>query len=201
MTDERPAIYFESHTAWREWLQEHHATEQELSLGFWKKSTGHPGLTYEEAVEQALCFGWIDGRLNRVDDQRHRIRFTPRRAGSNWSRVNVDRVADLERRGLMTEAGRAAHEVGRTDPRGVYSYQNDETVELDPAYVARLDASPVAREFLASTRPSYRRAVAGWVMSAKRAETRDQRMDQLVALSEQGELVPALAYPRNKTSP
>jgi uncharacterized protein YdeI (YjbR/CyaY-like superfamily) len=198
VSEDRPATYFEDAAAWRAWLEEHHASATELWLGFWKKHTGHPGLTYEEAVDQALCFGWIDGVLNRVDAERHRIRFTPRRPGSNWSKVNVDRVAELERRGLMTEAGRAAHEAGKNDPRGVYSYENDEEAELDPRYVAQLDASPAARAFFESCRPSYRRSVVNWVMDAKQEATRDRRMAQVIADSEAGDLVRPFWYARSK---
>jgi uncharacterized protein YdeI (YjbR/CyaY-like superfamily) len=197
VNEDRPATYFEDAAAWRAWLEENHASANEMWLGFWKKHTGHPGLTYEEAVDQALCFGWIDGVLNRVDAERHRIRFTPRRPGSNWSRVNVDRVAELERRGLMTEAGRAAHEAGKRDPHGIYSYENDEAAELDPRYVAQLEAAPAARAFFESCRPSYRRSVVNWVMDAKKEATRDRRMAQVIADSEAGELVRPFSYPRS----
>ena len=199
MSQERPATFFDSPDAWRAWLEQHHASESELWLGFWKKHTGHDGLTYAEAVEQALCFGWIDGVLNRIDDQRHQIRFTPRKRGSSWSRVNVEKVADLERRGLMTEAGRAAHEAGRSDPRGAYSYENAEEVELDATYVERLAGSPAALAFFESQAPSYRRTVKRWVMSAKRQETRDRRMAQLVEDCEAGLLVKPLRYGRNNS--
>jgi uncharacterized protein YdeI (YjbR/CyaY-like superfamily) len=200
MAEDRQATFFERPADWRAWLEEHHATESELWLGFWKKHTGHDGLTYGEAVEQALCFGWIDGILNRIDDGRHCIRFTPRKRGSNWSRVNVEKVAELERRGLMTEAGRAAHETGRTDPRGLYSYENNEEVALDPEHVAQLEASPSASAFFESQSPSYRRTVKRWVMSAKRPETRDRRMAQLVADCEAGQLIKPLRYGRNNPS-
>jgi uncharacterized protein YdeI (YjbR/CyaY-like superfamily) len=196
MSEDRSTTYFEDAAAWRTWLEEHHASASELWLGFFKKHTGHAGLTYEEAVEQALCFGWIDGVLNRVDAERHRIRFTPRRPGSNWSKVNVDRVAALERRGLMTEAGRAAHEAGKNDPRGIYAYTTDEETELDPRYVVQLGASPAARAFFESCRPSYRRAVVNWVMDAKQQATRDRRMAQVIADSEAGELVRQFWYAR-----
>lgn len=199
MVRDQNATFFENEVEWRGWLEEHHATDNELWLGFWKKHTGHDGLTYPEAVDQALCFGWIDGVLNRIDDQRHRIRFTPRRPGSNWSRVNVEKVAQLEEQGLMTDAGRAAHEAGKNDPRGLYSYENDEEVELDPAYLAQLAASPSALAFFESQPPSYRRTAKRWVMSAKQQATRDRRMAELVADSEAGLPVKPMRYGgRNK---
>lgn len=189
MDDKREAVYFESADAWRAWLDEHHASATQLWLGFWKKGTGHPGLTYSDAVDQALCFGWIDGLLNRVDDRRHKIRFTPRRPGSNWSKVNVDKVAALEARGLMTPAGRAAHESGKHDPRGAYAYESTDEAVLTPELEAQLAASPVAVAFFEAQRPSYRRAVKGWIMSAKQDKTRVKRMAELVADSEAGLLV------------
>jgi uncharacterized protein YdeI (YjbR/CyaY-like superfamily) len=198
MADDPQATFFENPAEWRAWLEEHHASEPALWLGFWKKNSGGTGLTYEEAVEQALCFGWIDGVLNRIDDRRHRIRFTPRRPGSNWSKVNVEKVAQLEKRGLMTDAGRAAHEAGRTNPRGLYAYENTEEVELDPAYVAQLEASPSALAFFESQSPSYQRTVKRWVMSAKQQSTRDRRMAELVADCEAGRVIKAMGYGRNK---
>jgi uncharacterized protein YdeI (YjbR/CyaY-like superfamily) len=113
----------------------------------------------------------------------------------------VGKVADLERRGLMTDAGRSAHEAGRTDPRGIYSYGSDETVELDAEYVARLAESPAAREFFDSRPPSYRRNAARWVMTAKQQATRDRRMAQLIADSEAGELVKPFRVARNNPPP
>jgi uncharacterized protein YdeI (YjbR/CyaY-like superfamily) len=198
MHEDARATFFDDPGEWRAWLEEHHATETELWLGFWKKDADRSGLTYDGAVEQALCFGWIDGVLNRIDDQRHRIRFTPRRRGSSWSRVNVDKVARLEEQGLMTDAGRAAHEAGRKDPRGLYSYESTDEVALDPAYAAQLAASPAALAFFESRPPSYRRTVKRWVMSAKRPETRDRRMAELVADCEAGRLVKPFRYGRNK---
>jgi len=198
---DRSATFFDGPVDWRAWLQQNHATANELWLGFWKKHTGHDGLTYPEAVEQALCFGWIDGVLNRIDDRRHRIRFTPRRPGSSWSRVNVERVAALEREGLMTDAGRAAHEAGRSDPRGVYSYDITVDVALDPRYVDQLNASPAARAFFDEQAPSYRRTAARWVMSAKQEATRDRRMTELVADSAAGRPVRPLRYGRRNKPP
>jgi uncharacterized protein YdeI (YjbR/CyaY-like superfamily) len=198
MHQDAQATFFDDPGEWRAWLEGHHAADTELWLGFWKKSADHSGLTYDEAVDQALCFGWIDGVLNRIDEQRHRIRFTPRRRGSNWSRVNVEKVARLEEKGLMTDAGRAAHEAGRHDPRGLYSYENTKEVELPPAYLEMLAASPAALAFFESQRPSYRRAVKRWVMAAKQEATRDRRMAELVADCAAGRLIKGMRYGRNK---
>lgn len=188
MVDEHDVIYFESPDAWRAWLREHHATDTEVWVGFWKKHTGRAGLVYSDAVDQALCFGWIDGVMHRVDDERHAQRFTPRRPGSNWSNVNVAKVQRLEEAGLMADAGRAAFEARRPDREGVYTHENDE-VELSPEYAAQLAASPGALAFFESRRPSYRKIAKRWVMSAKQQRTRDKRMAELIADCEAGLLI------------
>ncbi len=194
MDEERPAIFFDDAAQWRAWLEANHATATEVWVGLWKKHTGRRGLSYSDTVDQALCFGWIDGVMNRIDDQRHRQRFTPRRPGSAWSRVNTAKVARLEEQGLMTDAGRAVFD-GRVRP-GEYSYEDDE-VPLPEAYRARLAASPAALAFFESRPPSYRKAAQRWVMSAKRETTRDRRMAELVADCEAGRLIKPMSYGRD----
>lgn len=196
MAEETPEIYFEGPEAWRAWLQEHHATATEVWVGYWKKHTGRAVLTWSQAVDQALCFGWIDSVRKSVDEDRSRQRFTPRRRGSTWSNINIAKVADLEARGLMTEAGRAAFDARVEDRQGIYSYENGATA-LSPVYAAQLAASPAAAAFLESQRPTYRSAAAHWVMSAKQERTRERRMAQLVADSEAGMLVKPLRYGRD----
>src|SRR5918998_2787149 len=124
MADAEP-IFFGSPEAFYAWLEQNHDSVSEVYVGYWKKHTGKPSLTWSEAVDQALCFGWIDGRLNRVDDERHIQRFTPRRAGSNWSKINVEKVGKLKEAGLMRPAGLAAFEKRDKDKVGVYSFEND----------------------------------------------------------------------------
>jgi uncharacterized protein YdeI (YjbR/CyaY-like superfamily) len=177
-------IYFESPEAFYEWLEKHHETEDEVYVGYWKKHTGKPSLTWSEAVDQALCFGWIDGKVNRVDDQRHMQRFTPRRNGSNWSKINVEKVARLHKAGLMRPAGVAAFERRDEDKVGVYSFERD--TELAPEYEARLRANKKAAEYFDSRPPWYRRTAIHLVMSAKREETRRRRLEQLIEDSAAG---------------
>lgn len=196
MPEETPEIYFESPEAWRAWLQENHATATEVWVGYWKKHTGRAVLTWSQAVDQALCFGWIDSVRKRVDADRSRQRFTPRRRGSTWSNINIAKVAELEAQGLMTEAGRAAFEARVAGRQGIYSHENG-PAELSPEYAAQLAASPAARAFFESQRPTYRAAAAHWVMSAKQEQTRDRRMAQLLADSEAGMLVKPLRYDRS----
>ena len=154
-------------------------------MGYWKKHTAKPSLTWSEAVDQALCFGWIDGRVNRIDDESHMQRFTPRRPGSNWSKVNVEKVAKLTEAGLMRPAGLAAFEK-RTDAKtGVYSFEREDA-QLSPEFEERLRANPAAAEYFDSRPPWYRRTAAHLVMSAKREDTRERRLERLIGDSAAG---------------
>jgi uncharacterized protein YdeI (YjbR/CyaY-like superfamily) len=168
---------FASHDDWRAWLEAHHASETELVVRFWKVGTGKRCMTWSESVDEALCFGWIDAVRRRIDDDSYTIRFTRRRPTSIWSRVNVAKVAALEAEGRMTDAGRAAFALRREDRTGVYSAENP-LAEIDES---PLRADPAAWEFWQKQPPSYRKAVAHWVTSAKRPETRTKRMAELVA--------------------
>jgi uncharacterized protein YdeI (YjbR/CyaY-like superfamily) len=185
-----PARFFATPDEWRAWLEEHHATESELLVGFHKRGSGRLSMTWPESVDEALCFGWIDGVRRRIDDDSYAIRFTPRRPRSRWSRVNVARVAELTREGRMRPAGLAAFEA-RTE-EGTYSYEQQRDTVLDEPHERRLRADPAAWAFFSARPPSYRRAAIHWVMSAKREETRDRRLEQLVACSAQGRPVPPL---------
>jgi uncharacterized protein YdeI (YjbR/CyaY-like superfamily) len=177
MSEPKP-IFFSSPQEFYDWLEEHHETETEVYVGYYKKAANRPTLTWSEAVDQALCFGWIDGRLNRIDDRRHMQRFTPRRPGSNWSRINVEKVAKLREAGLMRPAGLAAFERRSDDRTGVYSFERE--TELPPEYEARLRANDAAAEYFDSRPPWYRRTAIHLVMSAKREETRERRLKQLI---------------------
>jgi len=186
-------IFFDGAEHFREWLEAHHDTADEVHVGFWKKATGKQTMTWSQAVDQALCFGWIDGKLNRIDDERHRQRFTPRRKGSNWSKVNVEKMARLEAGGLMTDAGRRAFE-GRTDAKtGIYSFEGQQPEGLPPELDAAL--TPPAREYFESRPPWYRRTSVHWVTSAKKEETRLKRVQTLIECSENGLDVPPLRRP------
>jgi uncharacterized protein YdeI (YjbR/CyaY-like superfamily) len=188
------AIFFASAGEWRGWLEEHHATASEVWIGYWKKHTGKATLVWSDAVDEALCFGWIDGQIRRIDDERHAQRFTPRKPGSNWSKVNVEKVARLTEEGRMRPAGLAAFEARREDRTGIYSFE----VENDPAEVARVEAAlradPEAWAFLATQAPSYRRVAIHRILSAKREATREKRLAELIADSRAGRKIKALSY-------
>jgi uncharacterized protein YdeI (YjbR/CyaY-like superfamily) len=166
-------IFFASPREFYDWLEEHHETETEVYVGYYKTHTGKRGMSWSEAVDQALCFGWIDGRANAIDEDRYMQRFTPRRPGSNWSDINVEKVARLQEAGLMRSAGLAAFE-RRRDGGAVLA------PELPPEYDERLRANPAAAEYFDAKPEWYRRTAWRWVMNAKREETRERRLAQLV---------------------
>jgi uncharacterized protein YdeI (YjbR/CyaY-like superfamily) len=178
-------IYFQSAQAFYDWLEQHHDTEQELYVGFHKQHTGKRAMSWSEAVDQALCFGWIDGRVNKIDDDRYMQRFTPRKPGSNWSRVNVEKVAKLREAGLMRPAGLRAFEKRTEAKTGVYSFENANAT-LPPDFEARLRANRAAAEYFDARPPWYRRAAIHLVTSAKREETRERRLAELIEDSAAG---------------
>jgi uncharacterized protein YdeI (YjbR/CyaY-like superfamily) len=153
-------------------------------VGIYKTHTGRRAMTWSESVDQALCFGWIDGKVNAIDEDRYVQRFTPRKPGSNWSKINVEKVAQLKEAGLMRPAGLAAFERRSDDRTGVYSFERE--TELAPEYDARLRANRAASEYFDSRPPWYRRTAIHLVMSAKREETRERRLAQLIADSAAG---------------
>ena len=188
-------IFFEDPPAFRAWLEQHHETETEVWVGMYKKHTGRQGMSWSQAVDQALCFGWIDGLLRRIDDERHMQRFTPRKPTSNWSKVNIAKVAELERQGLMRPAGRAAFE-RRTEARsGVYAFERDEPAALSPEQDTLLRANSAAAAFFDAQPPWYRRTVIHWVTSAKREDTRERRLRQLIDDSAAGRTVKQFTRP------
>ena len=184
-----PPTYFETPAAFRTWLEQNHAGAEELVVGFHKKGTGQPSMTWPESVDEALCFGWIDGVRRSVDADRYTIRFTPRKAGSVWSNVNVKKVQVLLDQGRMQPAGLAAFAARQENRSGIYSHEQ-ESVELSEPYGAVLRVNPKAWEFFQQQPASYRKAVSWWVMSAKQEATRQARLARLVACSANAERVP-----------
>ena len=178
----------------RAWLESHHEAERELWVGFHKKGSGRPSVTWREAVDEALCFGWIDGVRKRVDEASYKIRFTPRAKTSRWSRVNVARVAELTKEGRMRPAGVAAFKARGHVAAG--SSHEQETVELEPEQERRFRANRKAWEWFQERPPSYRKQATWWVISAKRADTRERRLAALIEDSEQGRTVRPLTRPR-----
>jgi uncharacterized protein YdeI (YjbR/CyaY-like superfamily) len=190
--------FFETPEQWRAWLAEHHATASEVEVGFRRKATGLPTMTWSESVDEALCFGWIDGVRHSIDETSYRNRFTPRRPGSTWSKVNLAKVEALIEQGRMQPAGLAAYERRTEANSGIYSFEQEHRPDqLPPEYARELEADAAAREDWGARRPGYRRAVVHWITSAKREETRRRRLAQLVECSAEGRTVPPLT-PRGR---
>jgi uncharacterized protein YdeI (YjbR/CyaY-like superfamily) len=186
-------VFFASPDDFRDWLEEHHQSETELLVGFYKKGSGKPSMTWSQSVDQALCFGWIDGVRRGLDDESYTIRFTPRKKRSTWSKVNVAKVEALERDGRMRPAGRAAYEARSEDNTGIYSFERARPAELPPEYRERF--TPEASEFFESQPPGYRRTAIHWVMSAKKEETRERRLATLIEDSVAGRRLANLTRP------
>ena len=192
-----PLTFFETPSKFRAWLQKHHKTADEVWVGFYKKTTGKPSITWQEAVDEALCFGWIDGIRKSVDAESYTNRFTPRRRGSVWSAVNTRRAVELLSAGRMRAAGRAAFEardVAKT--RAISQVRRDP--RLDRTLAARFKANRAAWEFFSAQPPGYKRMSVWFIMSAKRDETRAKRLEQLIALSaSKRRLVPMTPVAKN----
>jgi uncharacterized protein YdeI (YjbR/CyaY-like superfamily) len=178
--------YFKSPSEFRRWLEKNHATAQELWVGYYKKSSQQPSIIWPESVDEALCFGWIDGIRKSVDDLRYTIRFTPRRRGSIWSAVNIKRAQELSDKGLMEPAGMAAFNERKENRTGIYSYEQ-RSANLDSPYEKRLRQNKAAWDFFYAQPPSYRKAIGWWVVSAKQEATRLKRLEKLIRESERGQ--------------
>ncbi|MFZ2490843.1 MAG: YdeI/OmpD-associated family protein [Thermoanaerobaculia bacterium] len=174
------AKFFRNADAFRRWLESHHASADELWVGFYKKGATRKGITYAEALDEALCFGWIDGIRNGVDEERYAIRFTPRKPRSNWSNVNLKRVAELTKERRMHPAGVAAFESRDEARAGVYSFENRDAAKLTAEQEARFRRQREAWSFFESQPPGYRKTAIWWVVSAKREETREKRLSTLI---------------------
>jgi uncharacterized protein YdeI (YjbR/CyaY-like superfamily) len=185
------ALFFDTAADLRVWFEANHASAPELFVGYWKKGTGRIGVSHPEAIEQALCFGWIDSISRRIDEQRFQVRFTPRRRASVWSAVNIAKITELTERGLMYPAGLRAFEERKIDQAPAYAHEQDG--ELDDEQTVRFQADPGAWKWFSAQSAYYRRAATHWVISAKRAETRERRLAQLISDSAAARRVPPLA--------
>ena len=186
VTKEGPVLFFPDLAAWRRWLEKHHDQQSEQWVGFHKKATVKPSITWKESVDGALCFCWIDGLTKSIGAESYKIRFTPRRPTSIWSKVNLERVAELTALGLMHPAGMAAFEARKPGKSGLYSFEQEAPPELSPAQQKLLRASKPAARYFEAAAPSYQRAAIWWVISAKQAATRERRLAQLIKDSAEG---------------
>jgi uncharacterized protein YdeI (YjbR/CyaY-like superfamily) len=173
---------FRGREDWRTWLAAHHATAQEVWLVIRKKHAGKAGLTYVAALEEALCFGWIDGILKRIDDEKHTVRFTPRRKNSIWSELNKKRVAKLIQEGRMTEAGLARIKEAKANGQWEKAAVRADVTVVPPELTAALAGNARARESFEKLAPSYRKQFIYWISAAKREETREKRIKTTIKL-------------------
>lgn len=187
--------FFKSPPDFRKWLAKNHTSASELLVGFYKKDSGKPSITWPESVDQALCFGWIDGIRRRIDDVSYSIRFTPRKKISTWSVVNIKRAQELIEEGLMQGSGLKAFEARKEYRSGIYSYEQ-RSPELPPEYHKLLKKNRAALEFLDGQSASYRKAANWYVLSAKREETRLKRLNHVIESSAKGESISHLLRTR-----
>lgn len=192
-SEDRPARFFRDAAEFGAWLAAHHDTETELWMGLYKRHVPDGGLTWKEAVPEALCWGWIDSVVQPIDEDSRRQRWTPRKRTSNWSEVNLELVERLRAEGRMQPSGLAIWEQRRQDA-APYTHEVDGVIALPDEYAARLAASAAATAFWEAATATYRKVCVNWVLTAKQQATRDRRMDQLVECSAAGELIPSQRY-------
>jgi len=197
MNETTPPRFFATPADWRQWLAENHDQMTELWVGYYKKGSGQPSITWPESVAEALCYGWIDGLRKTIDATSYKIRFTPRRTDSNWSAVNVKMVEELTAAGRMQPSGLRAFAARKPDKTGIYAYEQERPM-LSEAYLAMIQANPPAWTFFQAQSAWYQRAVGHWVMEAKREETRLKRLATVIEDSARGRTVPPLT--RNPTA-
>ncbi len=174
-----PPKFFSRPELFRKWLANNHLSQLELIVGYYKKDSGKPSMTWPQSVDEALCFGWIDGIRRRIDEASYSIRFTPRKKSSVWSKINIGRAEMMIAEGRMTPAGQAAFDLRVERRSGIYSYEQM-TAELDEQYALLLKVNQAAWKFYQSQSASYRKSVNWWICSAKQETTRQRRLQQLI---------------------
>ena len=181
-------LFFDTSLSFRKWLEENYRTETELLVGYYMVSSKKPSMKWSESVDEAICFGWIDGIRKNIDHESYCIRFTPRGPKSNWSAVNIKKVEEMIKLGKMTPAGLAAFEKRTESRSAIYSYEN-RPEKLDPELESRFLKNQKAWQFFSTQAPSYQKVMIYWVMSAKQKATQVTRLDRLIAASESGQRI------------
>jgi uncharacterized protein YdeI (YjbR/CyaY-like superfamily) len=176
-------IYFQNQNEFRKWLEKNHSKESEIIVGYYKVGTGKPSLTWSQSVDQAICFGWIDGIRRSIDEERYCIRFTPRKLTSIWSKVNITKVGELKKKGLMTEPGLQVYNNRKDSISGIYSFEK-EAAKLDDDSERLFKSNQTAWDFFAKQAPSYQKTKIYWIMSAKQETTKISRLNKLILASE-----------------
>ena len=190
--------YFATPADFRAWFEKNHLAVEELLVGFYKRGSGKPSITWPESVDQALCFGWIDGIRRNVSEDAYSIRFTPRKKTSTWSAINVARVAELTRLGLMSPAGTSAFERRSAKKTAIYAYEQRAAAALTSLEESALRKNTRASTFFDAQAPWYRRTATHWVVSAKQEATRARRLAVLIACSAEARHIPPLTRPAAK---
>lgn len=189
-------VFFKTPKEFNQWLKKNHDKEKELIVGYYKKGTGIPSITWPESVKEALCYGWIDGIRRSLDEESYCIRFTPRKPTSIWSAVNIKYVEELMAEKRMQPAGIKAFEALKDHRSKVYSYENRNKAELSPAFEKQFKANKKAWKFFQESAPYYRKTLVHYIMSAKKDETRIKRLHEAIHDSENGRKIKTLAYPK-----
>ena len=182
-------LFFATPSDFRKWLEKNHDKSAEQWVGFYKKDSGRPSITWPESVDVALCYGWIDGLRKSIDEISYKIRFTPRKKSSNWSSINIKRVQELTKLGLMRPPGLKAFQERKEEKSGIYSYEQRQNIQLSPEYETKIRQDNKAWEFFQKQPSWYRRTTAFWIMSAKQEQTQAKRLDRLITDSRNGQRV------------
>jgi uncharacterized protein YdeI (YjbR/CyaY-like superfamily) len=177
-------LFFQSQNDFRKWLAKNHKKETEILVGYYKVGSGKPSMTWSQSVDEALCFGWIDGIRRSIDGERYCIRFTPRKPSSNWSTININKVEELKKKGLMKQSGLDVFNSRKESKSGIYSFEK-EPGKLNENYESLFRANILAWDFFNCQAPSYRKTIIHWVMSAKQEITRLNRLEKLIRRSEE----------------
>ncbi|MFD1604531.1 YdeI family protein [Flavobacterium artemisiae] len=175
--------FFADQSDFRKWLEKNHQDQKELLVGFYKVTSGKPSMTWPESVDQALCFGWIDGVRRSIDAESYSIRFTPRKTSSIWSAINIQKMEDLTKAGLMTDAGLKAFSFRTENKSKIYSHEK-EPVLLDAVYEKQFKSNKLAWDFFEKQAPSYKKVMIHWIMTAKQEKTRLSRLEKTIIESE-----------------
>ena len=176
-------VYFQNQNEFRKWLEKNHKNESEIIVGYYKVGTGKPGMTWSQSVDQAICFGWIDGIRRSIDNERYSIRFTPRKLTSIWSNVNIKKVEELKKKGLMKKPGLEIYNNRKDSKSGLYSFEQEFT-KLDDNIERIFMANKIAWDFFVKQAPSYQKTRSHWIMSAKQEKTKITRLNKLIIASE-----------------
>ena len=176
-------VFFQDQNEFRKWLEKNHNKESEVIVGYFKVGTGKPSMTWSQSVDQAICFGWIDGIRKSIDKERYCIRFTPRKPASIWSNVNIKKVEELKKKGLMKKPGLEVYNMRKDSKSGIYSFENQIT-KLNENLEKTFKANINAWDFFVKQAPSYKKTIIHWIMSARQETTKITRLSKLIKVSE-----------------